>query len=416
MKKLFILVVAIVMAFAALPAFAQDKADWAFYGSVRMWTAWEQVDSDAPPQLSSAGTPGTFFQVATTRARARTIGGELQSDGDLAWMLQGNSRIGANVKWGNISGAFEYGHAGGWGVDSSSGNPSLRLLYGMWNFGSGQLEIGQDYGSYFYLVSNLCGPGGQECNGIGFGSIYPGRLPMIRLIFGGLKLSLEATRTVGSFSVTPTDPITSQTAFLTPNAPLETDWLLPRIAASYTFNAGPGQFFIGGQYNQMKEIYDVAGQERDNTVDGWTLGAGTKLSFGPFYTNATVQYGYNPNNVGSGPATLYPSLQLYDVDLDRNEDAKYMAAQLILGFKLTDSMTFEGGVVWQGGKVQTVATENTIKQNTYTYYLQMVWSPTKNFFIIPEIGVVDYTKLKTDLGDLNYGKMSWLGVKWQINF
>jgi len=416
MKKLFILVVAIVMAFAALPAFAQDKADWAFYGSVRMWTAWEQVDSDAPPQLSSAGTPGTFFQVATTRARARTIGGELQSDGDLAWMLQGNSRIGANVKWGNISGAFEYGHAGGWGVDSSSGNPSLRLLYGMWNFGSGQLEIGQDYGSYFYLVSNLCGPGGQECNGIGFGSIYPGRLPMIRLIFGGLKLSLEATRTVGSFSVTTTDPITPQTAFLSPNAPLETDWLLPRIPASYTFNAGPGQFFIGGQYNQMKEIYDVAGQERDNTVDGWTLGAGTKLSFGPFYTNATVQYGYNPNNVGSGPATLYPSLQLYDVTLDRNEDAKYMAAQLILGFKLTDAMTFEGGVIWQSGKVQTVATENSVKQDTWTYYLQMVWSPTKNFFIIPEIGVVDYTKLKTDLGDLNYGKMSWLGVKWQINF
>jgi hypothetical protein len=420
MKKLFILVVAIVMAFAALPAFAQDKADWAFYGSVRMWTAWEQVDSDAPPQLTSlspgAGIPG--FQVAVSRARAYSIGGDLQSDGDLAWMLQGNSRIGANVKWGNISGAFEYGHSGGWGVDSASGNPSLRLLYGMWNFGPGQLEIGQDYGSYFYLVSNLCGPGGQECNGIGFGSIYPGRLPMIRLIFGGLKLSLEATRTTGSFNTINIGAAnaTAQTPFLTNNVPIETDWLLPRLAASYTFNAGPGQFFIGGQYNQLKEIYSVGGVERDNTVDGWTLGAGTKLSFGPFYTNATVQYGYNPNNVGSGPATLYPSVQLYDVTVDRNEDAKYMAAQLILGFKLTDAMTFEGGVIWQSGKVQTVATENSVKQDTWTYYLQMVWSPTKNFFIIPEIGVVDYTKLKTDLGDLNYGKMSWLGVKWQINF
>jgi len=97
MKKLFILVIALVMAFAALPAFAQDKADWAFYGSVRMWTAWEMVDSDTPPQLSSIGTAGSFFQVATTRARAQNIGGDLKSDGDLAWMLQGNSRIGANV-------------------------------------------------------------------------------------------------------------------------------------------------------------------------------------------------------------------------------------------------------------------------------------------------------------------------------
>jgi len=31
MKKMFIIVLALVMAFAALPAFAQDKADWSFY-------------------------------------------------------------------------------------------------------------------------------------------------------------------------------------------------------------------------------------------------------------------------------------------------------------------------------------------------------------------------------------------------
>ncbi len=50
MKKMFVLVLALVMTFAALPAFAQDKADWAFYGSVRMWTAWESVDEDTPAQ------------------------------------------------------------------------------------------------------------------------------------------------------------------------------------------------------------------------------------------------------------------------------------------------------------------------------------------------------------------------------
>jgi hypothetical protein len=424
MKKLTVLFVALVMVFAALPAFAQDKADWAFYGSVRMWTAWEMVDSDAPPQLTSlspgAGIPG--FQVAVSRARAYKVNSDLQSDADLSWMLQGNSRIGANVKWGNIGGAFEYGHAGGWGVDSASGNPSIRLLYGTWNFGSGTFEAGQDYGSYFYLVSNLCGPGGQECNGIGFGSIYSGRLPMLRLIFGGLKLSLEATRTTGSYRVINIGAANAdaQTSFLQNNTPLETDWQLPRLSASYTFNAGPGQFFIGGQYNQLKETYVLGTspnqQERDNTVDGWTLGAGTKLSFGPFYTNATVQYGYNPNNVGSGPATLYPSVQLYDSTLDRSEDSKYWAGQIILGFKLTDAMTFEGGFIYQNGKFTNPSTENTIKQSTYTYYLQMVYSPTKNVFIIPEIGVVDYNKLSTTIGDLNFGKMSWGGIKWQINF
>jgi len=418
MKKLTVLFVALVMVFAALPAFAQDKADWAFYGSARMWTAWESVDSDTPPQLSSAGAPGSFFQVGVSKARAYSIGTNTYDDADLAWLLQSNSRVGATVKWGNVGGRFEYGSG-----------PNLRLLFGTWNFGAGTLLVGQDYGSYFYLVSNLCGPGGGECNGIGFGSVYPGRIPQLKLIFGGLSISLEQTQSVNSFQGTTVTPILPTTLLLVNNSTtaqfIETDFQLPRIAASYTFNAGPGQFFIGGQYNQMKETYAVAGSSVSNTVDGWTLAAGTKLAFGPFYTNATFQYGINPNNAGSGPATLYPSVQLFNPTTGFQEDSSYMAAQLILGFKLTDSMSFEGGVIWQNGDVNGVgaAPLNVInyEQTTWTYYLQMTWSPVKNVFIIPEIGIIDFDKLKTSgaavaTPDLNYGALSWIGIKWQINF
>ncbi len=396
MKKLTVLFVALVMVFAALPAFAQDKADWAFYGSARMWTAWESVDNDTPPQLASTGAAGSFFQVGTSKARAFSIGTETYGDDELAWLLQSNSRVGATVKWGNIGGRFEYGSA-----------PSLRLLFGTWNFGSGTLLVGQDYGSYFYLVSNLCGPGGGECNGIGFGSIYPGRLPQLKLLFG-----LPTTLLLNN------NQTTAGTGFI------ETDAVIPRIAASYTFNAGPGQFFIGGQYNTYKEIYGVAGREVENSIDAWTLGVGTKLAFGPFYTNATFQYGKNPNNAGTGPVTMYPSLQLYNPVTDKAEDSTYIAGQLILGFKLTDSMTFEGGFIWQNGEVTGVGVGDTLsfEQNTYTYYLQMVYSPVKNVFIIPEIGVIDFDKLKISGGtatsnpETTYGKLSWIGIKWQINF
>jgi hypothetical protein len=150
---------------------------------------------------------------------------------------------------------------------------------------------------------------------------------------------------------------------------------------------------------------------------GWTLGAGTKLSFGAFYTNATVQYGQNPNNAGSGPATLYPTVQLYDPALDKNENSEYMAAQLILGFKLSDAINFEGGVIWQAGKVQSPTTQIEFKQQTWCYYLQMAWSPAKNVFIVPEIGIIDYDKLRVqNQSDLNYGNLTWIGIKWQINF
>jgi hypothetical protein len=418
MKKLTILFVALVMVFAALPAFAQDKADWAFYGSARMWTAWESVDNDTPPQLASTGAAGSFFQVGTSKARAYSIGTTTYDDSELAWLLQSNSRIGATVKWGNIGGRFEYGSA-----------PNLRLLYGTWDFGSGKLLVGQDYGSYFYLISNLCGPGGGECNGIGFGSIYPGRIPQLKLLFGGLAVSLEQGQTLNSFQGTTVTPILPTTLLLVNNSTtasfIETDNQLPRLAASYTFNAGPGQFFIGGQYNQLKEIYSNLGSEASNTIDAWTLGIGTKLAFGPFYTNATFQYGKNPNNAGTGPTTLYPSVALYNPATGFAEDSTYMGAQLILGFKLTDSMSFEGGVIWQNGDVNGVGAaplnQINFEQTTWTYYLQMTWSPVKNVFIIPEIGIIDFDSLKTSgaavaTPDLSYGALSWIGIKWQINF
>jgi len=449
MKKMMILVLALVMAFAALPAFAQDKADWAFYGSVRMWTAWEAVDSDTPPQLSNSG----FFPVASTAAVARTIPGAQNSkasvvgspgldrpaitptsamdDSELSWLLQGNSRIGANVKWGNVGGRFEYGSG-----------PNLRLLYGTWNFGSGTLLVGQDYGPYFYLVSGLCGPGGAECNGIGFGSIYTGRTPQIKLIFGGLQVGFERPEIQQTFQFAyPTgnnNVFPGLATIAQSNAPVasslyttggisaatagQTDYdqTLPRLAASYTFNLGPAQIFVGGIYNTYTQHFTVNNQDQKHDVDSWLLGAGTKMAFGPFYVNATLQYGQNPNNAAGPWFTLYPSVNLYNPTTDKSEDADYMAGQLILGFKLTDSMVFEGGVIWQSGEVKDVgATTSGQKwsQDTWSYYIGFGWSPVKNVFIVPELGVIDYNKLKFDNNnDISYGKLTWFGIKWQINF
>jgi hypothetical protein len=91
-----------------------------------------------------------------------------------------------------------------------------------------------------------------------------------------------------------------------------------------------------------------------------------------------------------------------------------MAAQLILGFKLTDSMQFEGGVIWQNGQLSGAGLD--AEQTTWTYYIGLGWSPAKNVFIVPELGVVDYNKLESAAGDLEYGKLTWFGIKWQINF
>jgi hypothetical protein len=79
MKTLNVCTLAVVMVFIfTTPAMA---ADWVFYGSARMTTFSDDVDPQA------AG---------------------VNSDTDTQWEVQGNSRIGARVTAGEVSGRFEY--------------------------------------------------------------------------------------------------------------------------------------------------------------------------------------------------------------------------------------------------------------------------------------------------------------------
>jgi hypothetical protein len=133
MKKLLVLFVALVMAFAALPAFAQDKADWSFYGQVRMWTAWESVKAETPAILSgTGGVPflGQYgYQGYANAQRWKKADGNWEGDSGLAWELQGNSRIGANVKWGDIGGRFEYGSTLTSGCSTAPGTSARGLCF-----------------------------------------------------------------------------------------------------------------------------------------------------------------------------------------------------------------------------------------------------------------------------------------------
>jgi hypothetical protein len=179
MRKLFVLLttVAVVLAFT-LPAMAQ--AQWSFYGQARMWTSYEKVSKETVSALTAGSGPLIPVVPATSAASWDSGLSGRQDDSEIVELLQNNSRVGALVKYGDITAGFEYGST-----------PNLRLLYGKWNFSKdGQVEVGQDYTPYFYVVSGLCGPGGGECNGIGLGTIYGGRNPQVRLNYMGFSFAL----------------------------------------------------------------------------------------------------------------------------------------------------------------------------------------------------------------------------------
>ena len=414
MKKLFILMaVAIFVVGSIVPAMAQDKT-WSWYGSARMWTEYRSVDKE----------------VTTSTIVTNPLAG-LDDEEELVWDLQSNSRLGVIAKWGDIGGQIEYGT----GVN-------LRLLYGTWNFGPGTLLFGQDYMPSLWGVSSQCGFGGGDCGLIGWGEVYPGRIPQLKLIMGNFQVALlrpnssqlfttsaAATQTIfvsagaaappGSIFIS-TDGITDVYVIAagTPNfSAVDTDFTLPKIEASYTFNLGPAALWMGAGWNtiDLQGVRTGTTTIEDKSLDSWFGSIGAKFNFGPFYVNGKLSYVQNPASYGL-PQDIGLRTPSYNLTSNSFNDVDSMMAMLVLGFKMSDAIKFEAGFGFVSNERDN-APGITQEEEVWAYYIQMSWSPAKNVFIIPELGIIDYGEREvTGAADVDLGKVTYFGVKWQINF
>jgi hypothetical protein len=410
MRKLIVILsaAALVLAFT-LPVMAQSE--WSFYGNSRMWLEWANYDKEAPSNPGCAGF----------------------DDEELTWTLQSNSRIGANVAAGDIGGRFEYGT----GIN-------LRLLYGTWNFGPGTILAGQDYTPVQWVISSQCGLGGGDCGFIGWGTYYTGRVPQIKLSMGGFQVALMdmgslsnplsgslATKSTAVWVDAGDTPPTTGTALVLGGALgdlyevpgtdgfscVDTDATLPEIEAGYTFNFGPGAFFIGGAFHSHDAVGIYDGAENDYSIDAWAIQGGWKLGFGPFYFNGAVWFGQNPGDYG---VAFAPGMEVisavYCSDTNSIEDVDAFHGQFNIGFVVSDMLKLEGGYSYYTGEVDaepSITTEQTVN----AWYVQAAISPVKNVFLIPEIGVIDYGDYEeTGQADVDLGKATYFGMKFQINF
>ncbi|MBW1928665.1 MAG: hypothetical protein JRJ13_05870 [Deltaproteobacteria bacterium] len=344
MKKLLIAVFAAFMVVAfAIPAIA---GTWNFYGSARMQT-WST-------KLSEEQT-GTSYD-----------------DRDTTWDLQGNSRIGANVKAGDISGRFEYGT----GIN-------LRLLYGVWNFGSGSLLVGQTYTPVNFFYSNQVY--GSDANMLNVGGVYGGRNPAIQVSVQGFKLALVKPKVETVLGAA------------------DTDTTIPKIEASYSFKAGPAAIALCGGYNTFKL---VDGTDHEESLDSYVLALGLSFAVGPGYVKGDVFTGKNVGNyglwiIGSHSA----SGSMTDI-----QDVKTVGALGVVGFKVNDMLTLEAGYGYTSADSDDSSLED---DKTQAYYVQAVISPAKGVYIIPEIGKYDYKDTNKGVDE---GTETYFGAKWQINF
>jgi hypothetical protein len=366
MKKLFIIFAVLCL---AAPAMA---ADWNFYGSARFATFSVDVDPDEPG---------------------------VDSDTDTLWAQQGNSRIGATVKFNDeIGGAFE--------MSDSFGK---RKLYGTYAFGNGaQLLIGQTYTPSAIFASNSVYDGDGDL--LGIGEFYEGRLPMIQFSMAGFKLAFISP------SVTGYDETDAVTDFFEADgvggsgdtyevevdaaSAYDTDVTIPKIEAAYTFKAD--MFSVTGFAGY--QTYELDGAV-DYDVDSYVVGVGVGMNFGPLFVNLGGHMGTNLGNYGAYQPYLSDNAALGATDTIDNDGLGYLA---VVGFNASDMLTIEAGY----GHEETELDNSNNTQEADQYYVNATINITKGFFIVPEIGMQTFSEEASP----EEPEVFYFGAKWQINF
>ncbi len=342
MKKLVIIAATISVLFGSAHA-----ADWNFYGSARVSTFYENVDI--------SGSDTTNF----------------------AMELQGNSRIGANVKVSDeLSGRFEYG--------TSDGNANIRHLYGVWNFGAGSLLVGQHDGPLRHPGSDQVYAGDAGLGG--WGEMSSPRKAQLKLIIDTFRIALREP------SVDYNDG--------TDNVTNDTEAKMPSIEAKYRFvgdnynlgiSAGYGYFKVGttGQKDITSYVVGIGG---DVTFGGLILGANL---FGGENVGNLVDTDVNGTDTGAG-------LAQYDGTIVIDNEA--LAWKLHATYVFNDMFGIHAGY----GYMKTEL-DNQAKDEVQSYYVQVPITLAAGVSIVPEIGTLDYK-------EAGQSQTDYIGAKWQIDF
>jgi hypothetical protein len=314
---------------------------------------------------------------------------------DLVYELQGNSRIGANYKVGDkITGVVELG------LNSASGNlVYIRLANATYDFGIAKLEVGQDYNPYAWFANtDLI----EDGNLIGFGALYDGRTPQVKISSNGFYLDfIGLQRVTTNLGVTVADT----TAYL------------PKIAIGYDYNANGIQVGAGGAYNSYK-INDSTLAVDGKTITSWLGYVHGDVLFGIIGIMANAGYGQNAGNFGlattPGTANALSSVSYTTSDYAVAAGSTIKNSTHFEGYinpyvNLTPQLTVDLGLGYAQSK-SGVSGSKADGQIEYT--VDAVYHVDKNLSFSPTVSYRDYQK--DSAGD-KQGSEYYAGVKVQID-
>jgi hypothetical protein len=367
MKKFIIMLAAVAMVGAFV---ATAMAEVSLYGSARFNTYSVKTDKEFN---------GTAFD-----------------DRDTQWRMGNLSRFGAIFKGDKVGGRFEL-DARTNQPDSASDGASgvgamrLRLLYGTWDFGAGQLLFGQDYPLYNFAISNIAFTTGglQQWGGVAYANP---RVSQIRLTFGDLKVAFLT-------------PVTKFDGGGTYSSDVDTT--LPKIEAEYDLKFDPVALQLVGGY----QSYDAVNAADDSkSINSWVLAAAGKVNFGPAYVNLALSYRVNGTNYGVWTA-VDEEATFVNGDF---QDTTTFGGVAAIGFKVNDMLTLEASAGYLSADYDDQGNrEDTAR--SYGFLAQIHVAP--GVLIQPEFVILDRDKEKSVAGvETDQGQETAIGVWWKIDF
>ncbi len=345
MKRISIILTALFILVSALIA-----AEFQPYGSARIGFWYESEDED----WTSSG----------------------ESELNLNYFLQSNSRFGAHCRHGDLNGRVEFGGTG-----------SIRLLYGEYKLSGWSLLIGQANTGVEQKAKQTWG-GDKDL--IGWGAIDESRKHQVRFkIDNGLYLAFVRPEVIDA-----------------EDASQDKNIILPKINLGYDGKLSDNINFKG-TFGLNHYTYNDNSGPLDYTVMAYIFGLLFDFDLDPLKLTAHFNYGQNTKNYGLSSATSNGAI--YDSVNDEIVDVTTMGGFGQLSYKLSGNSLFTSGLGY-------VTSDCDLFENSdpaMAVFVQLEQRLHKNVRLAPEIGLLNKMK---DSNDTDEGSMLYFGTQLRMDF
>ncbi len=413
MKKVFLTLFAVLL---AVPAFAIEvynngENSVGIYGHVRGYMGYGMGMNG-----SSSDNSGRVTTVDPTFGHQMFYG------------VQGNTRIGTNIKIGNFTAQFELGANEKTLVNGASNTVGLRQAWAAYTFGNGsRLLVGKtDTPTAMSGFNSSIYDTDGGLNGFG-GSPTGVRRFQVQYSIAGLTLALieDDMNYANSGAALGIRGFNDANTPYTPRAGIsyvfQNESLLAKIAATYTA--------VNGSY------LNASNQQAWTNLHAFGIALGVKPTFGNMWVGVHARYGmnedlYNEGGTYANTGSFAHGKIGYTASLSAKNDGSFdnihrAGAAVEFGMKATEAFTFIVGGGYQATipELEEVAgVEQSHLVHSYAVFLQGQYALSPNFALVPEIawfGTVDATS-QTAGGVTNKASNSQngllVGLQFRANF